>query len=434
MLPGDPEYDGARKVIEMNPENDKHPAIVAQCKNDEDILRCIDFAHHQQMEVAVRSGNHSILGWGSCDEGIVIDLSPLKGVTVDPTKRTAQVRTGNTAEETLAATAANGLAPVLGECGSVGAGVTLGGGLGWLSGKYGAASDNVVGARLITANGRTMKTDARTNEDLFWAIRGGGGNFGIATLLEYQLHPVGEVLGGSLIYPIAKARSVLRFFRDFMASAPDELQAECYLTTGHGGSVAMESVYTGNLGDGERLLDTFRKFQTPDEDSVKRRSFAETYKMDQENSSMSCPFEFMKGVYLETVSDEAIDQILECFRQSPPSCEIDFNFGHYMHGQVCRVAPDATAFGLRKAGGVTLGLWVQWKESAQAQVCMTWADQASERLQTFSGGRAHANYLSMKGELAAKAVYGSNYPRLVQLKRKYDPENFFHLNQNILPK
>ena len=430
---GDPGYDAARKVVSMNPETDKRPSLVAQCRNEEDVLRCIDFAHQNQLEVAVRSGNHSMLGWGSCDGGIVIDLSRMKGVVVDPAKRTAQASTGSTAEEILAATVAYGLAPVLGECGSVGSGLALGGGLGWLSGKYGATSDNVLGAHLVAADGRKLKTDASINEDLFWAIRGGGGNFGVATMLEYQLHPVIEVLGGSLIYPINKTKSILRFFRDFMASAPDGLQAECYLTTNHGGSVSMESVYAGNLDDGERLLETFRKFQAPDEDSVKRRSFAEIYKMDEE-ASMSYPFEYMKGCYLEILSDEPIDLIFDCFTQAPPLCDVVFSLSHYMHGQVCRVAPEATAFGLRKTGAVHLSFWVQWKDQAQASACMAWGNKTFERLQPHCGGRIYSNLMSTTGEVAVKRVYGDNYPRLAQLKRKYDPENFFHLNQNILPK
>src|SRR5215472_13915511 len=278
ILTGDPGYDKARRVFALNPDTDKHPAIVAQCRSEEDVLRCIDFAHRQQMEVAVRSGNHSFLGWGSCDKGIVIDLSQMKSVAVDPAKRKVQVSTGNTAEEIWAATGTHGLAPVLGECGTVGAGLALGGGLGDLSGKYGATCDNLVAARVITADGRTLKTDAVTNEDLFWAIRGGGGNFGVATLIEYQLHPVGEVLTGRFVYPISKAKSVLRHFREFMATAPDELQAACVLMSHHGGELSVQSVYTGNLDEGERLLDSFRKFQTPGQDSVKRISYREIYK------------------------------------------------------------------------------------------------------------------------------------------------------------
>jgi hypothetical protein len=433
ILPNDPAYDTARRVRSMNPNNDKRPAIVAACKNDEDILHCIEFAHRRQMEVAVRSGNHSILGWGSCDKGIVIDLSQMKGVTIDPAKKTAQARTGNTAEEILAATITHGLTPVLGECGTVGAGLALGGGLGWLSGKYGAACDNLVSARVITADGRTLNANAGVNEDLFWAIRGGGGNFGVATLFEYKLHPIGAVLGGNLVYPAAKARSMLRFFREFMAGAPDELQAECYLTTDHGGSVAFNAVYAGDLDEGERLFDTFRRSQPPDQDSIKRLAFSEIYKMDEEDEGISCPFEVEKASYLEALSDEVIDRVLASFKSAPASCVTSFIFSHYVHGQVCRVAPDATAFELRKATGLNLGFWIQWKEQAQTSRCMEWSQRTFEQLQPYSGGRAQSNFVSTTGEATAKRIYGSNHPRLARIKTKYDPDNFFHLNQNILP-
>jgi FAD/FMN-containing dehydrogenase len=440
IVPGDPGYDQARRVFTLNPDTDKHPAIVAQCRSEEDVLRCIDFAHRQQMEVAVRSGNHSFLGWGSCDKGIVIDLSRMKGVAVDPAKRKAQVSTGNTAEEILAATATYGLATVLGECGTVGAGLALGGGLGHLSGKYGATCDNLVAARVITADGRTLKADAVTNEDLFWAIRGGGGNFGVATLFEYQLHPVGQVLAGSFDYPISKAKSVLRHFREFMATAPDELQTVCNLMS-HPGGISVYSVYAGNLDEGERLLDSFRRFETPDRDSVKRMSFGEIYKPDQADEGksdqgdegMSCPFGSLKGTYIESLSDDAINLVIECSAQPPSSCGVVVGLDHYVHGQVCRVAPDATAFGLRKAGAIHFWFWVLWKEEAQASACMAWSKTTLERLRQYSSGRAYANYMSTTGEALAKSVYGSNYPRLAQLKKKYDPENFFHLNQNVVP-
>jgi hypothetical protein len=200
---------------------------------------------------------------------------------------------------------------------------------------------------------------------LFWAIRGGGGNFGVATLFEYQLHPVGEVLTGSFVYPISKAKSVLRHFREFMATAPDALQATCSLISDHGGEISVQSVYTGNLDEGERLLDSFRKFETPQKDSVKCKRFGEIYKPDQGDEGnpdqgdegMSCPFGSLKGTYIESLSDDAIDLVIECSAQSPSSCGVGFLVDHYVHGQVCRVAPDATAFGLRKAGAIHMSFW-----------------------------------------------------------------------------
>jgi FAD/FMN-containing dehydrogenase len=434
IIPGDKEYETARRVLSMNPEFDKHPAIVAQCKNEEDVLKCIGFAHEHELEVAVRSGNHSILGWGTCENGIVIDLSKMKGITVDPVKQTAQIAGGNTAEEILSATAHYGLAPVLGQCGSVGAGLALGGGLGWLSGKYGATCDNLISARVITADARALKTDIGTNGDLFWAIRGGGGNFGVATSLEYQLYPVSEVFAGKFVYPINKARVMFRFFAEFMATVSDELQADCYLNTGGRGNFTVQFVYSGNLNDGQQLLDAFRKFDTPDQDSVKRRAYSEVYNLNANEGNIPCPFRSVKGSYIDQLSDEVIDLILERFAKPPPSCELFFEFSHYMHGEVCRVAPDATAFDLRKAGAVHVVFWVQWKDPANAAACISWQNKTYDLLQQYSGGRSYSNMMSTKGEIAVKATYGTNYARLVQLKKKYDPRNVFHLNQNILPK
>jgi FAD/FMN-containing dehydrogenase len=283
----------------MNPESDRHPAVVAQSKTEEDVVRCIDFAHQHALEVAVRSGNCSFLGWGSCDNGLVIDLSRMKSVKPDPIRRTAYAATGCTAEEVLSLTVQFGLVPVMGECGIVGAGAALGGGLGWLSGQYGAVCDNLLSARVVTADGRILETNENTNDDLFWAIRGGGGNFGVATQFEYRLHTVREVLAGSLVYPANKARSVLRLFRDFMSTAPDELQAETYLTTRAGGAASIELVYAGELEQGEQLVQGLRKSIPPNQDSMKRRKFSELYEMDLENSATHYPFRRVKGSYIE---------------------------------------------------------------------------------------------------------------------------------------
>lgn len=433
FVPGDSEYETARKVLNRNPETDKYPAIVAQVKVEADVLRCIDFSRQHGLEIAVRSGNHSFLGWGTSEKGMVIDLSKMKGVSIDPVKQTARVATGSTAEDILVAAAQYGLAPVLGQCGSVGAGFLLGGGLGWLSGKHGAGCDNLISARIVTADTRILKVDENTNQDLFWAIKGGGGNFGIATSFELKLHPLREVLAGSLVYPITKARVMLQFFKDFMATAPDELQADFYIVSANNGSVRIELVYSGDLSQGQQLLDTLRKQFPPEKDTIKLKPFSEIYKSDSDVRPPPCPFRSVKGAYIDMLSDEVIDLILLQFSHPPPSCALSFNLSHYVHGEVCRVAPEATAFNLRKQGGVNLVFWVQWKDAADAEACLKWHNKTFELLQKYSNGRIYANYMSSKGESAAKSVYGSNYARLMQIKRKYDPKNTFHLNQNIKP-
>ena len=393
ILPGNVEYEVKRRAGFLNPDMDKHPAIIAVCKNEQDVLRSVDFAQQHQLEIAVRSGNHSNMGWGTCENGIVVDLSQMKGVTVDPDKKTAFVTTGATAEEIIAATAPYGLAPVLGQCGSVGAGLVLGGGLGWLSGKYGAACDNLIGARVITAENLTLNAHSSTNEDLFWGFGVAVATFGIAISFEYQLHSISEMLGGKFVYPIRKGRSIVRFFNEFMSKAPDELQADCYLTNE---KCWVEFVYVGNLGQGELLLDEFRKFEKPEEDSVKRRAFSDVFNMYVGDSSTPCQFLSSKGSYVERLSDQIIDFILKHLEQRPTSCEVFFNLSHFMHGEVCRVLPTTTAFELRQLNAVHLAFWVTWQDPVDTSACMEWHSVTYERLQAYSGRRIFANYMSIK--------------------------------------
>jgi FAD/FMN-containing dehydrogenase len=430
ILPGDVEYEKKRWPGFKNPAMDKHPAIIATCKNEEDVLRSVEFARQGQLEIAVRSGNHSNMGWGSCENGMVIDLSRMKGIRVDAGQKTALVTTGVVAEEILAATAPYGLAPVLGECGTVGSGIALGGGLGWLSGKYGAACDNLISAQIVTAAVESKKVDINSNEDLFWAIRGGGGNFGIATSFEYQLHPVSEILGGSLVYAVDNASAIVKFFNEFMSQAPDELQADCYLSRNN---CWVESVFFGDLDKGEVLLDNFRKFKKPKEDSVKRRLFSGVYRMNVDNGSAPPKFESSKGIYIEQITDAVIDEVLDALAQAPRGSNPFFDFSHYMHGEVCRIAPHTTAFELRKPGAAHLVLATSWQDAADTESCLKWHEETFQRLQPYSGGRIFTNYMSIPGGGNAKSVYGNNFSRLAHLKKKHDPDNIFHLNQNILP-
>lgn len=431
ILPNDAQYEIKRRAGYINPGLDRHPSLIAICKDEQDVIKSLEFAQKHQLEIAVRSGNHSTMGWGTVENGMVIDLSQMKSVTVNRDKKTAVVSAGATAAEILTATAVYGLAPVMGECGSVGSGLVLGGGLGWLSGKYGATCDNLLQANIVTADLQALHADSKINHDLFWAIRGGGGNFGIATSFEYQLHPVNEILGGSFVYPISKARSILKFFNEFMKNAPDELQADCYLTIK---KCWVEFVYFGNLNSGESLLNQFRKFAKPESDSVKRRMFSEVYGMEPGGDFGTDPYVSNKGSYIERMSDEVIDFVVECASQPPPSGQLFFDFSHFMHGEVCRVASDATAFELRQPGAAHLAHWLTWQDPANAEACMTWHNKIFERLKTYAGGRVYANYMSTSGGANAESVFGSNFIRLKQVKKKYDPNNIFHLNQNILPK
>jgi len=430
ILPADQEYEQARqKAYWKNPTTDKHPAIIALCTREEDVARCVDFARQHNITVAVRSGGHSFLGWSTCDDGLIIDLSPMKNIVIDPNKRTARAAAGVLNHEIDVAAAKYGLAPVLGQCSTVGiAGLTLGGGLGWLSGKYGAVCDSLLSANLITVDARSVTASTESNSDLFWAIRGGGGNFGIATSFEYQLHPVSEVLAGWLTYPAQEARNLLRFHQEFMAAAPDELQAAAGLGFG---VVIVTFVYLGDLNAGNKLIDRFRTFMTPTRDTVQRRPYAEMFPPSGSGEFVPPAFTAIKGSYLEQLSDEVIDIVVESLAQAPAGCGIAFD--HYVHGEVSRVAPDSTAFELRAPGAFHIPIFSGWDDPADAVASMTWVENTWKLLQPYSGGRMYANYMSIEGEQAVKSAYGSNYARLRTIKTKYDPDNFLRRNPNVRP-
>ena len=287
---------------------------------------------------------------------------------------------------------------------------------------------------MITAGASSVKTDARSNEDLYWAIRGGGGNFGVATWFEHRLYPVREVLAGGFAYRVSEERLTIRVFRDFMSTAPDQLQAAAYLESAHGGALMVLFVYSGDLKAGEKLLSKFRNATRPQRDWVQRRAYADTYTMPPySDEGPSCAFHAIRGSYLERLSDEAIDTVLSRFAEAPPACEFGFDFDHYMHGEVCRIAPDSTAFELRTPGAVHLAFGAEWDAPERAKACTAWLDETWRQLQSYSGGRMYTNYISVEGEASAKAAYGRNYSRLVSIKRRYDPENVFRGNLNIRP-
>lgn len=434
LIPGESGYDLTRKAVAFNPLTDKFPSLIAQCKNQDDVLRCLELAQKYTLEVAVRSGNHSFLGWGTTDKGIVIDLTGLKRIEINPSKQTASVMTGCNAADILAASSAHGLAPVLGQCGAVGSGVLLGGGLGWLSAMYGASCDNLLSAQVITADGKSLRTDSMSNDDLFWSIRGGGGNFGIATQVEYKLHPVGEVVAGRLTYPISAGHEIFKIYKELMANAPDELQADFFLVSAGGGIVMLEVVYCGDLNKGDEIVNKIRKYRKPDVDEIKRRPFSEIYNMYKNApEDAAAAYSSVKGMYVGVVSDDAFNLVFDRYQQAPPQSIAFFNFSHYMHGAVTRVASDATAFQLRNAGAAHIASMSTWNNPSDADVCLDWHMKTFQALQNFSGGRVYANYMSTREPKDGPAVYGGNFPKLVQLKKKYDPANFFHLNQNIDP-
>jgi len=369
------------------------------------------------------------MGWGTSN-GLVIDLSGMKQVTIAPAERTGRIEAGALSGDVMRMAGRHGLAPVLGQFAGVGAaGVTLGGGLGWLSGLYGAACDNLLSARVVTADGRTLSVDAESNPELLWALRGGGGNFGVMTSFDCRLHSVGIVTSGDIHYPVQDARTVLRFFRNLMAEAPDSFQATLNLTRGDRG-VWVSLCHTGEMSEAERLLRSFRAAATPAKDTVRRQEFAELAGRPP-TGTPDVSFRCVAGIYREELSDAVIDITLDRLSQAPVSAV--FGISHYMHGEVCRVAPDSTAFSLRQRGAIHIRIGLDWQDSVAAERLMPWVDEACGLLRPTVGERIYANYQSFEGKGSAQAVFGGNHSRLVTIKNKYDPTNVFRRNSNIAP-
>jgi FAD/FMN-containing dehydrogenase len=423
----------------------RHPGVIVRCATAVDVARSVEFARSNELAVAVRAGGHSLTGDSFCDGGMVIDVSGMKIIQVDTEAGTARANAGLTVGEFDRATQAFGLATVLGECNSVGiAGYTLGGGLGRLMGKHGAGCDNLLSAELISADGRLLRASAEENADLFWAIRGGGGNFGIATSLEYRLHRVGQILSGTLTYPISDTREVLTFLHDYMMSVPDELDilidiGNCGLMGSAPGNmepiVSLALSYCGDLQKGEAALRPLRAFRKPIADRIRVMPYLEM----QARGDLRPLAEFgstggsmaVEGGFIAQLGEEAIRTITAYIAEAPASFWIAAQ--HYLHGAVCRPTSDHTAFGLRRSGYSTR-IFSNWREPNQAEGSVKWVKRLNAALKPFADGAMYLNYLTEgAGKAGVKDAYGSNYERLAGLKSKYDPTNFFSSNRNIEP-
>ncbi|AMY07645.1 6-hydroxy-D-nicotine oxidase [Luteitalea pratensis] len=429
VLPTDAGYEAARRVYFWNPDTEKRPALVVRCAHVDDVRHAIAFARTHALEVAVRGGGHSPMGWGTSN-GLVIDMAGMNLVTIDPATRTARVDAGALGGEVMRQAGRHGLAPVVGQCAGVGAaGVTLGGGLGWLSGLHGAACDNLLAARVVTADGTLLSVDAERNPDLLWGLRGAGANFGVITSFDCRLHSLGPVTAGDIHYPVREARSVLRLFREFMAEAPDAFQATLNLTPGERG-VFVQLCHAGESAEAERLLRSLRAIAAPAKDMVRRQEFADLAGR-QPTGTADADFRCVATAYRHELSDEVMNVVLDRLAEAPASTVIGIS--HYMHGELCRVASDSTAFPLRQSGGVHIRFGADWNDPGLAQRLMPWASEASRLLRASSGERIYANYQSHAGKGSAEAVYGSNHARLVALKNTYDPSNVFRRNSNVEP-
>jgi FAD/FMN-containing dehydrogenase len=425
-------YDRHRRVF--NAMIDKHPALIARCTGVADVIGVVNFARRNELLVAVRGGAHSYSGNATCDGGLVIDLSPMKGIRVDPTMRTARAEGGVKLGELDRETQAFGLATTLGTVGDTGiAGLTLGGGLGWLMSKYGLACDNLIAADIVTADGRFLTASETTNADLLWGLRGGSGNFGVVTAFEYRLHPVDTVLGGMVLHPFARAKDVLHFFREFARTIPDELTLMFGVLMSPDGSpvVAIGGCYCGDLAEGEKTVAPLRTFGPPMQDAFGPVPYAVVQSLFDAAFPQDA-YDYGKSDYLTGLSDEVIDLIVDGASRisSPHSVVVLIHF----HGAVTRVRPDATAFPHRKDQQYSIHVYGQTLDSKQAPVQKQWARDLWQTVQPFTSGAVYVNELDVdEGEDRVRVAYGLNYDRLLALKNKYDPTNLFRVNANVRP-
>jgi UDP-N-acetylenolpyruvoylglucosamine reductase len=426
--PGNDGYTSARRV--WNGLIDRYPALIVRCTDTIDVIRAVQFARSQNLPVAVRGGGHSSPGYSVCDDGIVIDLSHMTDISIDPVQGRARTQAGLRLGEFVSRTQAFGLATTTGTVAGTGlSGLTLGGGIGWLMGKYGLTIDNLLSVDIVTADGQVLTANATENPDLFWGVRGGGGNFGIVTSFEFQLHPVTTVLAGKLIYPIHQARELLRFYREFTAKVSDELTAYASLVTTPDGLPAAEITlcYTGSLEEGERHIEALRKFGSPIIDMIHPKSYLKTVSMLRAAPVGRRYYE--RSSTLEQLSDEAIDLIVEYGRaRTSPFSQVLIQ---HLHGAASRVHPTGTAFAQRQESYI-LGIFAAWTDD-EVQKHIEWTRAFWTATSRFASPGVYVNFLGDEGEERIRASYGVNYQRLVALKNRYDPTNFFHLNQNIKP-
>jgi FAD/FMN-containing dehydrogenase len=432
LRPTDPGYNDVRMV--HNGLIDKRPKLIARCRGIADIADSISLARDQNLEVAVRGGGHNVAGRSTIEGGLLIDLSLMTGIYVDPKTRIAHAQGGLTWNLFNRETQIHGLATTGGVVSTTGiGGLTLGGGIGWLTGKYGLALDNLVSIDVVGADGNLLTASETDNSDLFWALRGGGGNFGVAASLQFRLHPVGPVITGGLVaYPFTEAANVLRYYRDVTTSLPDELSVVGALLNAPDGSklVVMVLCHCGSVADGERAAQPIKAFGVPVMDTIGPMTYCDINTM-LDDAYPKGALNYWKSNFLADLSDDAIFTLVDCFDRCPtPMGKLILE---HFHGAVSRVGVSDTAFPQRHDGYNALVL-AEWTDPKHNDACISWARNSYDALLPFMGATRYVNYLGddEQGDAVA-AAYGPNYRRLRELKTKYDPGNFFHMNQNIQP-
>ncbi|WP_414472142.1 FAD-binding oxidoreductase [Microvirga sp. M2] len=433
-------YDMARSI--WNGMVDRSPGLIVRCHGAADVMRSVDFARERDLVVAVRGGGHNIAGNAVCEGGLMIDLSPMNSVRVDPAIRRAWVGPGATLGDVDRETQAFGLAVPTGINSTTGiSGLTLGGGFGWLTRKYGLTIDSLVSADVVTADGRLLRASAEENPDLFWAIRGGGGNFGIVTSFEFNLHPVGpEVLSGLVVHPFDRAGEMLRSYREAVSDAPEELTCWVVMRRApplpflpaewHGREVLIFAMcYAGDLSEGERVTQKLRSLGNPIADVVGPHRFVD-WQSAFDPLLTTGARNYWKSHDFETLQDGALDLITQAVRDLPGNeCEL---FIAHVGGAMSRVAPDATAYPQRTAHFV-MNVHTRWRENKDDNACIAWARSLFRATEPFATGSAYVNFMPDDEADRIEKVYGANYPRLAKIKGRYDPRNMFRMNQNIRP-
>jgi FAD/FMN-containing dehydrogenase len=433
IAPADPAYDTERRV--WNAMVDRFPALIVQCRNAQDIAAGIDFARSHDLPLTVRGGGHGVAGRAVCDGGVMIDLSRMNEIVIDPERRTAVVQGGARWAELDTAGHHAGLATTGGVVATTGVcGLAMGGGLGFLMRPFGLSCDNIIGAEVVTADGAVLTVDADQHPDLFWALRGGGGNFGVVSSFTFQMHPLQQVVGGTLAFPLADFPTVARTYREVAANAPRDLTLylNAGLSLGEQPVANLDVCYAGPLDRADRILAPLREFGSPYADTLRPKPYLDV-QMQLAEAFPTGMLHYWKSSFIDEISDGLIEVIHE---RTIPHTSTDRKRLYFaieqLGGKVAQIAPDATAFSERTAA-YSVVIVGDWADPADSDECVAWVRGSWEAIQSFSRSSAYVNYLDTGDEQRTPSIYGPNLPRLAAVKAAYDPDNLFRHNQNIMP-
>ncbi|HLQ06315.1 MAG TPA: FAD-binding oxidoreductase [Nitrososphaerales archaeon] len=431
LRPGTDGYEDARKIWNANIE--KHPALIAKCTGVADIVHSVNFARDNEVLVSIKGGGHSIPGLGLCDGGLAIDLSSLKGVRVDPVEKTARAGTGVTWGEYDHETQSYGLASTGGEISTTGiSGLTLGGGNGWLNGMFGTSCDNLIGADVVTADGTSHSVNQDQEKDLFWGLRGGGGNFGVVSSLKYKIHPVGKVIGGFVGWHLDMTKEVMEFLEGFVRDLPDEvgkIGVEVIASREGVPMVIIRPGYFGSVEEGQKLLAPIQKLGQPRYDNLRPMS----YEALQSSRDPYWPWgrhNYFKSGFVKALTDDVIETYVAHTRNVPS--QYSQIAVEYYHGAYSRVKSDETAYPHRLTGW-NLAIGGSWLDASESEKNINWVRAFWDDIEPFTSGGVYVNFMSAGEDDRVKVAYGGNYDRLVSVKNRYDPTNLFKVNENIKP-